>query len=513
MSVADIILKNANVVTLDRAKPAASLIVVKGDKIWHVGAQSDESDFTGRTTRVIDGEAGTVLPAFNDAHVHLFSFLRKLVSLDLSPSQVSSVADIKAKIRHEAGLTPRGKWISGTDFSDFYLAEKRYPTRWDLDEVAKENPVVLSHAGLHVCVLNSYALRLAGINREAAAPKGCLIERDGRGEPTGVLHEMLGFIREKVMTPLTEAEIERGMQLLSSHFISQGVTSLQDATVVNDLRRFKIFRRLKESGKLLPRLSMMFGLEGLEAFREAGLAYLSGDSLLRLGGVKILVTESTGGVYPPPDELNEMVIRAAKAGFPTAIHAAQSRCVAEAVNVLEHLKKHLPGIKLRQRIEHLSICPPALLERLRDLKPTVAVQPAFIFGGDRYLAQTPEEEKPYIFRFSSLLKSGLTLAGSSDSPIAPDNPMFAIGEAMTRKTRGGNTLLSDESLKAEDGLRMYTQGAAYASSEEDVKGTVSPGKLADLVLLDKDPLGAPAEEVKDIKVRMTILGGKVVFEA
>ena len=514
MPYADIILKNANAITMDAGKPTAGVIAIKGGEILFVGAKGSEIDFKGVKTRVIDLEGRTLLPGFNDAHVHLFSFIRKLLSLDLRPGKVSCIADIKALVRRQVEKTPPDAWISGTDYSDFYLREKRHPTRGELDEVSPRNPVVLSHTGLHVCVLNSLALRLAKINRETQAPVGTFIERDRNGEPTGVLHELLGYIREEVMPPFTDSEIAQSMALASRHFVSLGITSLQDATVVNDFRRFQIMKHYEDKGIFVPRLHVMFGLDKLPGFREAGLSFLSGDEKLRLGGIKILVTENEGKIFPEQDVLNEMIILAAKAGFPVAIHAAQSQCVLRAVFALEYAQGHLPKIKLRQRIEHLSICLPVALQKLKKLRPVITVQPAFVFsGGDRYLAQTSGEEKPYIFRFRTLLESGLKVAASSDSPIAPDNPFFAVHSAISRKTRSGKTLAPEETITVGDVLKMYTVNAAFASSEERLKESIAPGKLADLVVLDKNPLSASPEEIENIKVSMTIVGGTVVFEA
>ncbi len=514
MPVADIILVNAGVITMDEKNPSAGMVAIKGNKILFAGEKESGSDFIGTETRVIDCSGMTVLPGFNDAHIHLFSFIRKLMSLDLSPEKVKCIADIKALIKHHVEITSLGSWISGTDFSDFYLAERRYPSRWELDEVAPVHPVVLSHAGLHTCVLNSLALRLARIDKKTPAPKGTLIEKDETGEPTGVLHEMLGYIREKVMPPFTKAELEKGMKLASEHFVSQGITSVQDATVVNDIKRWQLLKRIKDGNKFIPRIYMMFGPEHLDDFYDLGLSFFSGDSDLRLGGMKILVTERTGKVYPEQRALNKEVKHAARAGFPVAIHAAQSKCVDRAATALEYVRVKVPEFKLRQRIEHCSICLPGSLEKLKKTKPVIAVQPAFIhYGGDRYLARATDEEKPFIYPYRSLLNAGLMLAASTDSPIVPDTPMITIQAALTRKTKNGSVILPQEALTVEEVLRMYAVNAAYASSEENMKGTISPGKLADLVVLDRNPLTTPAEEIRDIKVRMTIAGGRVVFEA
>jgi predicted amidohydrolase YtcJ len=491
------------------------MVAVKDGRVLLVAGEEEAETVTGAGTKIIDCRGKSLLPGFNDAHCHLFSFLRKLLSVDLSSPSVKCIADIKAAINIQARRTAPGNWISGTDFNDFYLTERRYPTRRELDEVAPNHPVVLSHASLHTCVLNSQALSRAGITRDTEPEPGTLIERDpATGEPNGRLYEMLGYIREKVMPPLSEAELSGVLARASEHYLSRGITSLQEATIVNNLERWRILKRFQETGSLLPRLYMMFGSESLREFRNAGLTFGYGDSQLRLGGVKIIVTESTGRPYPEPVDLIKEVDYARRCGFPVAIHAAHEKSLAAVIDTLEFAGKHRPLSGQRHRIEHCIECPPFLLERLRRLAVIVVTQPPFIYyGGDKRLVTTPESQKPWLYRIKSLLDSGLTTAASSDSPIVPDNPLSGIYAAMTRRTKSGQLISADESISVGQALMMYTKNAAAASFEQDIKGSLSPGKLADMVVLSGDPLRLPPEEIKNIRVELTILGGKVVWEA
>lgn len=515
MLTADLILKNANVVTIDPGQPTAELVAIKGDKILLVATNESLESVRGAKTKVIDCQGKTVVPGFNDAHCHIFSFLRKLLGIDLSAPSVSSISDIKAAIRHKAENTSPGQWITGTDYNDFYLAEKRHPTRWDIDEVAPHHPVILSHRSLHACVLNSLALSLAGITRATEEPPGGHIDRDlTSGEPNGLLFEMLGYIREKAMPPLSEAELDNGITLANRHYLSQGITSLQDATVVNDFSRWQKFHHFKDTGKLKSRLSIMFGIEAVSQFQEAGLAFGSGDSQLRLGGVKVAPTEAPGQLYPPQPELNRQVLRAHRAGFQLAIHAVQPSTVEAAIIALEYAHNQLPQAGRRHRIEHCSECPPPLLKRLKKLQAVVVTQPPFLYySGERYLATVPSDRLRWLYRIKSFLDSGLIVAGSSDSPIVPDNPLDGIYAAVTRQAESGQRLLPRECISASQALAMYTINGAYASFEENIKGSVTQGKLADMVLLSSDPTKTPPEQIKDIKVEMTIIDGKVVWEA
>ena len=515
MTAADLILRNANVITMDPGQPTAELVAIKGDRILLVASDEELTSVKGARTRIIDCQGKTVVPGFDDAHCHIFSFIRKLLSIDLSPSSVGSIGDIKAAIRLQAQNTPPGKWLSGTGYDEFYLADKRHPDRWDIDEVAPNHPVVLAHRSLHACVLNSLALSLAGITRETPAPSGGLIDRDlNTGEPSGLLFEMLGYIRGKVIPPLSEEEMVKGITLANQHYLSLGITSVQEATVTNDPDQWQTFRRFKDTGKLKSRVSMMFGAEAMSQFQEVGLAPGSGDSQLRLGGVKIILNEATGQLQPPQEKLNQQVFDAHQAGFQLAIHAVEQSTVEAAITALEYAHSRLPQAGRRHRLEHCSECPPHLLERLNKLLAVVVTQPPFLYySGERYLAQVPASQLPWLYPFKSLLNSGLIVAGSSDSPVVPDNPLVGIYAAVTRKAESGQQLLPQECISASQALAMYTINAAYASFEEDIKGLLAQGKLADMVVLSNDLTESPPEQIKDIRAEMTIIGGEVVWES
>ncbi len=515
MPSADIVLKNARVITFDPAQPIARSIAISGDRISYIGKEEIPEGFVGPGTRVIDCRGKTVLPGFNDAHCHIFSFMRKLLSIDLSAPTITCIDDIKLAIKRKADATPRGKWVLATDYSEFYLAEKRHPTRRDLDEVAPYHPVVLSHRSLHGCVLNSLALSLAGITRETPEPPGAMIDREVEtGEPSGVLFEMLGYIRDKVMPHPSESELIKGMALVNQSYLSEGLTSVQDATVTNNLSRWEIYRRFKESGRLKSRLRIMPGINTFNQFREAGLNFRAGDNGLRVGGVKLLLGEATGRLYPSQPDLNDFVLKVSQAGFQVSIHAVQQSTVEAAAKAMEYVREKLPNARLRHRIEHCAECPPNIPERLATLGAVVATQPPFLYySGDRYLSLVPAERQPWLYRFRSLMGSGVTVAASSDSPIVSHNPLAGVYAAVTRKTRSGRAILPEESISPTEALAMYTTNAAYAAFEEDVKGSITPGRLADLVVLSGDPTAVEPEELPGIKVEMTMVGGEVVWKA
>jgi len=510
---ADVVLYNANVLTMNRRRLRAELVAARDGEIIRVGTNDDLALFKGRS-KLIDCEGKTVIPGFNDAHIHIMAYASNLLSIDCSPSSVTSISDIREEIRQQAERTPRGTWIKGTGYNEFYLAEHRHPNRHDLDQAAPYHPVRLTQRSLHACVLNSRGLALAGISIETPDPPGGLVDREmNTGEPSGLLFGMNSYINEQVIPPLSKEELRRGVRLANQSFLSSGITSVQDATVRNGFDQWQTFLRFKKSEELAPRVSMMVGLHALADLTERGLYYSYGDSGLRLGAVKFILDETSGRLNPSQEELNEDVLRAHQAGFQVSIHAVEENTVEAAAAALEHCLHLNPRADHRHRLEHCSVCPPPLLRRLKAIRAVVVTQPAFIYySGERYLSDVSEAQLPWLYRTRSFLKSGLKPAASSDCPVAPCNPLVGLYAAVTRRAESGQALSPKEAISPEEVLRMYTLAGAYASFEERLKGSIEVGKLADVVILSADPTVVSPEELKEIRVEKTIIGGEVVWE-
>jgi predicted amidohydrolase YtcJ len=513
---ADLILKNARVITCDPFHPAAEALAIKGDRILLAGSEEDADLVGGHNTRVIDCQGKTLIPGFNDAHCHILSFVRQLFSLDLSPASVRSIDDIKTAIRRKIVLTPKGDWVHGSGYNEYYLAERRHPTRWDMDEVSPDHPLIITHRSRHACVLNSLAMHLTGITGESEAPPGGVIERDlDTGEPNGLLFEMLEFIKSKMGTPLSQSEIDWGVAEADRHFLSLGITSLGDATVSNNFSQWQLFGKLKQEGKLHSRINLMPGMAALPEFQSSGLITGWGDEHLRLGNLKVVLSEADGQLFPSQADLNRMVLHAVQSRFQVAFHAVERSTVEAAIIALESLPEQPTGSAFhpRHRIEHCSECPSDLRKRLGRLQTIIVSQPPFLFyHGERYLSQVSLEAQNWLYPFKSLMKCGLKIAGSSDSPIVPGNPLTGIYAAVTRLAENGQGVLPSEAISSRQALEMYTRFAAFATFEEDLKGSLSPGKLADVVMLSADPIQADPAQIKDIFVLSTFIGGRVVWE-
>lgn len=507
--IADLILFNANVLTMDESHPRADFVAISNGRILGVGIQ-EYGALRGSDTELMDCQGKTVIPGFHDAHMHFFSLVSSLLSIDCSPAAVTSIVDIQRLIAHKAVQSPAGTWIKGSEYNKFYLEEQRHPTRWDLDKAAPANPVKLAHRTRYACVLNSRGLELAGITAETPDPPGGLIDRElETGEPTGLLFGMNAYLTKNIVPPPPEEDLNAGVKQANQLLLADGITSIADATVHNEPAQWEQLKRMKASGSLQPRVTMMFGFNSLDHFKEI---LSTNDDGLRLGAMKIVIDEISGSLNPSQSTLNEMVLTAHKAGHQVAIHAIEDRTVEAAITALEYALKIIPKDDHRHRIEHCSECPPHLLERIKNIGSVVVTQPAFIYyNGERYLSEVDPDKLPWLYRTGAFCSNGIKVGASSDAPVIGFNPLIGVYAAVTRKAQSEQILSNEEAITPGQALRMYTMGSAYASFQVDLKGSISLGKLADLVVLSDDPTRVPSEEIKDITVEKTIIGGEVVW--
>ena len=324
-----------------------------------------------------------------------------------------------------------------------------------------------------------------------------------------MLLEMAQYISRRI-----EPEHQDGGQRLaqaSRLLLSLGITSFQDASPANSVERFDTLRQGKSEGYIAPRVTVMPGIRHLRGFLQRGLHFGSGDEHTRVGAAKILLTTTTGTLQPTKEELRQQMREASQQGYPVAIHAVEEEAVEAATEVLHYINGEVPH--LRHRIEHCSECSPRLLQPLKASGAVVVTQPGFLYhNGQRYFQEVPPEMQPSLYRIGTWLKEGVPVAFSSDAPVAPPNPLEGVYAAVTRKADTGERIAPQETIPAEEAMRLYTLGGAYAAMEENVKGTLQPGKLADMVLLDGDPTALDPEEIRGLRVRMSVVGGEVVWE-
>jgi len=511
--LSDLILVNANVITMDPVLPGARLVRVSNGRIASVSADETPGESKRAKAEVIDCRGKTVVPGFIDAHCHLVSYGDSFVTLDLGPRNVSSISDVRDAIREAARGLPPGTWIKGRGYNEFYLAEKRHPTRWDLDAASPAHPVRITHRSGHAHLLNSLALQIVGISVETEDPPGGMIDRDiTTGEPTGLFYGMGETLARFV--PPTEGDLaDSGIRLAGEALSGFGITSVHDTSSRNDPDRLNLFRKWKRQGLLRQRVIMALGREAFQRLEGRGSGGFEGDDHVSVQGVKIIIDEITGRLNPDQSGLNEMVSQIHRSGFHAILHAIEGNAIEGACAAIENALKAFPGARHRHRIEHCSVCSSDLAQRLASAGIMVVTQPAFVyFNGERYLGTVSEGDLAHLYPVATLMSHGVTVAGSSDFPVVSPNPLIGIYGAVSRKSGTGEQVLSTERISPLDALRLFTINAAKATGTETTRGSILPGKLADLAILSGNPTALPEEAIKDITVDMTIIGGEVVWE-
>jgi predicted amidohydrolase YtcJ len=513
--MADMILHNADVLTMDPALPCARRIAIEANRIVAVSQSNAIRHFRKPNTRMINCSGRTIVPGFIDAHCHLRPLAESLVYLDLSPQgNVRSISDIQDRLGSVSSTLQRGDWIKGRGYDEFRLAERRHPNRRDLDLATPVHPVKLTHRSGRAHVLNTPALEIAGITRVSGDPPGGLVDRDpGTGEPTGILFEMGPYLASRIPR-LDDRELQLGIRKANRLLLAAGLTSIQDATCYNGQAQILAAREWKENGMFQPRLSMMVGEDGFhERFQIAPTQLPALEHLVRVSGVKIVIDESTGSMQPSQQDLDDLCLKVHAAGMQIVIHAVEESTIEAACSSIERALQKYPRVNHRHRIEHCSVCPPQLVQRLRQAGICVVTQPSFLhFSGDRYLETVRPEQLRYLYPIGTLVRNGVHVAFGSDFPVTPPTPLIGIHAAVTRATAAGRVVGETESIEPLEALRMHTQLAAAVNFEEADKGSLTPGKLADLVVLSDNPTKVARDKIKDIAVEMTILDGQIAWE-
>ena len=513
----DLLLTNAQILRFRGSGgiAEAGFLGVRNDRICVIGPQSEASRWTGSSTRIIDCQGMTLAPGFVDAHCHLLALGHSLQNVDCRPSAVRSILDIQNAVRARAASTLADQWIRGRGYQEFHLAEKRHPTRWDLDAAAPDHPVRLDHQSGHAMVLNSRALELVGISSDTPDPPDAIIERNESGVPTGLLLEMASHVRLFMPKPSPQ-EAMKALDDAGALLLSNGVTSVHDAGPNNGAERWRLFSRAVHSSSPMPRLTMMSAVSQLKA-SEAEMGDAEPGSLahrLSLGACKLIVTLTTGTLQPPIEELRRLVFQAHGQGRQVAFHAIESKVIEAVAEALIAAQDKFPQRRLRHRIEHCAEAPPHVIDLVRKSGAVVVTNPGFIYeNGDRYIRTTGPDMTPHLYPAGRLRSSGVRVAAGSDAPVTDPNPLISLYSAVTRKTREAEVLGGDQNVGAWEALKMHTLAGACASFDENDTGSIAVGKLADLVLLDRDPTGVEPDEIKDVRVLKTIVGGEAVWES
>jgi predicted amidohydrolase YtcJ len=529
---ADIVFKNGPIITIDPEQPAAEAVAICGKKIVRVGSAADLQDEIGPSTRVINLEGRALLPGLNDNHNHPISLGMSLTSIDASPSTVTTLPELQQAFRTAADEARPDEWLIARGYDDSRLDIHRHPTRYELDEATGGRPALLIRTCGHMLVANSAALELAGVNGGTPDPPGGQIDRDEGGEPIGLLRENAQrLVRDHVPSP-THAQLKEYLRAAGQQFIQYGITSVGEAAITTS-DQLAAYQELARAGELPMRVfTMMLIDETLSPMTSLGLQTGFGDEWLRIGPAKLFQDGSGGGrtaammvdyrndpgnrgitIYEQQD-LNERFRRANEAGFQMAAHAIGDLAITMILDAFEHALSQRPRNDHRARIEHCGMCTPEHLQRMKRLGVLAIPQPSFIYYlGDTYLENFTGEQISLAYPCRSWIDHGILAAGSSDAPVVSANPFVNLRSAVTRLTQDGQAMGANQAISIDEAITLFTINGAYASFEESVKGSITEGKLADLTVLDRDPRSVPAEELHTLRAEMTVIDGKIVFEA
>jgi predicted amidohydrolase YtcJ len=546
---ADAVLFNGNVITVDDRNSRSQGVAVKDGRVLWVGTNEGVRQAVGRGTRVRDLKGMTVVPGFIESHNHTLMFGLGLNSIDLT--RVGSVAEIIALVQERAARQKEGTWITGVGYNQNELKEKRHPSRRDLDTAAPKHLVSLRHTSAHGYAVNSLALGKAGITQETRDPEGGKIGRDvATGELTGLLFESpaMKLIDDITPKPAPE-ELVAALGNASQKFLSEGITSAMDASVGgNDIpMQIAAYQEAVERGILKVRHNLAIWSEAVfdygrfeESLREfppklLGLGIRSGlgDEKLRIGPFKIIVDGAfstvTAVTYQPygvdpndrgcgvlviePEKLAKLATLAHGLGWQLSIHGIGDRAIDVCLDAFEAAQKSHPRKDPRHRLEHCTMALPRMFDRIKALGVIPVLQPGFIWElGDNWFRQLGKETCRQLKPFRALLDKGIPMAFSSDRPVVSGAPLLGIHSAVNQKTRSGQDYAPAEKITPEEALRCYTVNGAYATHEEGVKGSIEAGKLADLVILGEDLTQVKPDQIKDIPVLATMVGGEFCYE-
>jgi predicted amidohydrolase YtcJ len=527
---ADLIVLNANVITVDAQRPAAEAFAVRAGRFVSVDSNANIKLLAGPQTRVLDLGGNTVVPGFIDAHAHprpIYEEDSPWYNVEAGPATVKSMEELIAAIRRKAGKTPKGMLITGSGYQETKLG--RHPTRRDLDGATTDHPVMITHSSGHLSVCNSAALELAKVTTNTPDPQGGEFQRDEKGEPTGLLKERAaGIVRSALpRQAVPDSNKLAGYRTCLRSFLANGLTGIHVAGTDPITAKLLTAARGKDSPV---RLYIMLRESHIDQAVDLKRATPAGEWGVRYGAIKSFYGNSLSGqtawLYesyanrsdyfgvPPARsraDLEALVLRIHKAGLQSCIHSNGDREIDIVLDAYEAALKAVPRTNHRHRIEHCSIVNEAILKRIRSLDLVIAPHSYIYEHGDK-LENFGAARWEWMLPNRSLIDQGTVVAGNSDYPVSAAVPLLRIHDMVNRTSAEGKIYGATQRCTVDQALRAFTIGSAYAESAEEQKGSIAAGKLADFVILDRDPRKVDPKALKDIAVLQTVVGGETVFE-
>ena len=530
---AELVLLNGKIITVDSNDSIVEALAANAGNYIKIGTNDEVRSFIDKNTLVIDLKGRTVTPGLMDSHCHLGGGYTEKYHLDLRPGKVDSISDIVTLVAKKVEETPKGEWVLGFGWHPGYWNDKRYPNRSDLDPISPEHPVFLTDMSGWYGWVNSYALKLAGIDETTPDPPGGIIDRDkATNGPTGLLINHSAMWLVKKPAPSKE-QLEEGIKYASNLFLVEGVTGIKDNWVVGkDL--LTAYQTLNSHGEPSTPMDIYY-LVNSEADAEAALAALSsvkqrfGDTV-NLKGWKLQVDggAATAFTYEPhngyaysvpslnPETLKTIVSMLHKSGLQICVHVIGDKALDVTLDAFEAALNENPRSDHRHRLEHVIVSPSnGALERIKRLGLVISTQTQFLyFSGDGWLRLFGKERVQMAVPVKTPADMGIPVALGSDYPCSPDTrPQMTLWSAITRESFDGEIIGPQERVDIKQALRLHTMGSAYAAHEEDIKGSIEVGKQADLVVWSDDIYSIPTDEIRDLKAELTIIKGQVIHKS
>lgn len=527
---AELVVRHANVITVDTNRPRAEAFAVAQGKFVMVGSDRSLAEFIGPATKVLDLRGKTVVPGFIDAHAHpgpQYPEDSPWAAVDCRPEKVPTIETLIAALERKAQRTPPGQWVTGVRYQETKLG--RHPTRWDLDRASTNHPIIVSHSSGHQSVCNSLALALAKVTRETPDPPGGRFARDDRAEPTGLLQERAAAVVRATGPARPDApaaETIAGYRRTFRRFLSRGITTVHVAGVSS--RGAGALENARTT-ELPLRFYIMLRESSLEeaarARKERG-----GNADVRYGAIKLFHGNSLSGQtcwlsrpyahrpnyygVPPArsqQALNELIFKVHAAGLQACVHSNGDREIEMVLTAIENALREQPRGQHRHRIEHCSVVTEEILQRIRQLGIVVVPHSYLWEHGDKMEAYG-QSRWDWMHPARSLLDAGIPMAAHSDDPVSDANPLLRIQDLVTRTSAEGKVYGAKQRITADEALRAWTLGGAFASFDEDRLGSITVGKLADFVVLSDDPTKVKPHAIKDITIEKTAVGGRLVWD-
>ena len=530
---AELVLKNANLMTMDTSNPRAQAVAMTLGKFSGVGSNEDVEGLVGPDTKVIDVGGNTVLPGFIDGHIHVLSSGVKHVNM--ADCDVPTLTQVQSSLKERADSTPAGMWVQGFKFDDTKTDrtasnEGRHLYKEDLDAITTNHPMMVAHRAGHVFYLNSAGLEAGGYNDESEDPPGGRLGRDpNTGKLNGIVYERaIDHIRFGLIPVDTDEVRREGLRTICRMLNRVGLTSVHDARVTAE--EFQTYQDGKADDDLTLRIYALMWYPQFPALRDAGIKTGLGDDMLRVGGIKMVadgaIATRTAYLSEPYEgsmcdhgilameaaEIEQQVMDMHKAGFQVCIHANGDATIDMVLTAYERAQKAHPRSDTRHRIEHCTLVNPELLARMKAMGVIATPFCTYVYHHGEKMRYYGEQRLEWMFAQRSFIDAGVVSTGATDYPPRPFEPLLGVHRCVTRTDSTGKEWGINQKISIEEALRLYTLNGAYASFEEKIKGSVEVGKLADLVVLGSDPTKIDPLGIKDIEIMRTIVGGKTVYE-